>query len=160
METVTSHSLAPRTWRGKASGRWVGVGWRFNGFRTKQVSEGMVRTHGDSLLRVLEDCVSCLFPRCCPYSTTSTDGELGRGLFRLRVLLLEFSFELGRRERQEFSFELGGRRRKLGEEKKRWESRRKESKSKEAAGETSGKCRGLRIWKTDRGLYLDCHDLQ
>lgn len=95
------------------------MGWRFNGFRTKQVSEGMVRTHGDSLLRVLEDCVSCLFPRCCPYSTTSTDGELGRGLFRLRVLLLEFSFELGRRERQEFSFELGGRRRKLGEEKKR-----------------------------------------
>lgn len=121
MERVTSHSLAPRTRGGKASGRWVGVGCRFNDFWMKQGSEGMVRTHGDSLSRVLEDCVSCLFLRCCPYSTTSTDGELGRGLSRPRVLLLEFSFELGRWERQEFSFELGGRGRNLGEEKKKGE---------------------------------------
>lgn len=75
-------------------------------------------------------------------------GEPGRGLCKRQALLLEPSYELGKQERQE----QPGRQRAgvLGKEKKV----RKESK--EAAGTTSGKCRGLTIWKTDWGLYLDC----
>lgn len=83
--------------------------------------------------------------------------DLGRGLARFQALLLELSFELRTQERLQ---EPGRQRVGVSGRKKRRERRRKESKSREAAGETSGKCQDLSIWKRDRGLYLDCHNLQ
>lgn len=80
----------------------MGGGWEWEG---DSVAPGQRRDGKNSWSLIAESpgglCVSYLFPRCYPYSTTSTDGELGRGLPRLWILLLEFSFELGRRERQE-----------------------------------------------------------
>lgn len=101
--------------------------------------------------------VSAFFLWLHPHSSTGTVGVLGSRLAKFQVLLLKLSFELGKQERQG---EPGRQRAGVLGRKKRRERRRKESKSREAAGETSGKRRGLRIWKTDRGLYLDCHDLQ
>lgn len=96
-------------------------------------------------------CVSCLFLLLYPHSTASTAGDLGRGLARFQALLLELSFELRTQERQE---EPGRQRVGVSGRKKRRERRRKESKSREGAGETSGKCQDLSIWKRDRGAIF------
>lgn len=61
----------------------------------------MAKTHGSSLPSQRGLCVPCPFLRLYPYFTTSTVGELGRGLSRCQALLLELSYELRKQERRE-----------------------------------------------------------
>lgn len=118
----------------------------------RTVNWGRTRTPGSPR----GHCVSCLLPRLYPYPTSSTAGELGEVCPGFRSSSSTFLWTEKAGKTRGASHSEG---RHIGE-KKKVRKKEKGKHCKEAAGETSGKCWGLRIWKTDWGLYLDCHDLQ